>query len=68
MGSSGKVRFELAKKQLDSKKEPINKALNLNGGLNAPKFELFRNYYEHINQSSVTNKICYLISSLSKIA
>ena len=33
----------------------------LNGGFNASKFELFRSYYEHINQSSVINKICYFI-------
>lgn len=51
-----------------TKKEPLDKALNLNGGLYAHRLELFRSYYEHINESSVTNKICYLISLLSKIA
>lgn len=32
LGRSQNVRFELAENQSDTKKEPLNKALNLNGG------------------------------------
>ena len=32
LGRSQNARFELVKNQSDTKKEPINKALNLNGG------------------------------------
>lgn len=32
LGRSQNVRFELSKSQSDTKKEPLNKALNLNGG------------------------------------
>ena len=32
LGRSQNGRFELSKSQSDTKKEPLNKALNLNGG------------------------------------
>ena len=32
LGRSQNGRFELAESQSDTKKEPLNKALNLNGG------------------------------------
>ena len=32
LGRSQNARFELAKNQSGTKKEPLNKALNLNGG------------------------------------
>lgn len=53
---SQNTRFELPGTQSGTKKEPIKKALNLNGGLNAHWFELFFRYYKHVNSSN-SNKI-----------
>ena len=64
MGYSENARFELTETQLGTKKEPSKKALNLNGGVDVARFELFERYYEHLHISSHISKICYLISSL----
>ena len=36
--------------------------------VDAHRFELFRKYYEHLNDTPVALKICYLISSLKMVA
>ena len=40
----------------------------LNGGVDASRFELFKRYYEHLNDTPTARKICYLISSLNMVA
>ena len=64
LSHSENIRFELTETQAGTKKEPSRKAPNLNGGINAHRFELFKKFYEHLNDNIVTRKICYLISSL----
>ena len=40
----------------------------LNGGVDVARFELLKKYDEHLNDTSITRKICYLISSLKIVA
>jgi hypothetical protein len=68
IGRSKNGRFELAQTQVGTKKEPIKKALDLNGGNDEARFELFKQYYKHLNNTQTTQKIYYLISSLSVVA
>ena len=68
MGNSENARFEPTETQSDIKKEPSKKAPNLNGGVDVARFELFKKYYEHLNDTPVSRKICYLISSLRMVA
>ena len=68
LGHSKNARFELSETQSGTKKEPSKKALNLNGGADASRFELFKKFYEHLNDTPITRKICYLISSLNMVA
>lgn len=68
LGRSQNGRFELTKNQLGTKKEPLKKALNLNGGADVARFELFKKFYEHLNDTPTARKICYLISSLKLVA
>ena len=63
LGRSQNGRFELTKNQLGTKKEPLKKALNLNGGVDVARFELFKKYYEHLKSIQATN-ICNLIGKL----
>ena len=60
--------IELAETQAGIKKEPTKEALNLNGGVDASRFELFKKFYEHLNDTPTARKICYLISSLNMVA
>ena len=68
LGHAKNARFELPETQSGIKKEPSKKALNLNGGVDVARFELFKKYYEHLNDTPVSRKICYLISSLRMVA
>ena len=36
--------------------------VSLNGGLNVSKSELFRNYYEYLNDTPIVQNMCNLIS------
>ena len=68
LGRSQNGRFELTKNQTDTKKEPLNKALNLNGGLNASKFELLViRFKKHLFTSNIAN-ICSMIEKLGVTA
>ena len=40
----------------------------LNGGVDVARFELFKKYYEHLNDTPVIEKICYLIYALNMTA
>ena len=42
--------------------------LFLNGGVDASMFELFNKSYEHLNDTTATEKICNLIASLGMTA
>ena len=56
--------IELAETQAGIKKEPTNKALNLNGGADASRFELLVvSYMKHLLTPN-TYKICNLIEKL----
>ena len=68
MGNSENGRFELFQTQAGTKKEPSKKALDLNGGVDVARFELFKKFYEHLNDTPTARKICYLISSLKMVA
>ena len=60
--------IELPESSSGQQKRASKKALDLNGGVDAHRFELYKKYYEHLNDTPVTRKICYLISSLKMIA
>ena len=53
--------------RLKTKKEPLS-GLYLNGGADASRFELYKKYYEHLTDTPITRKMCYLISSLKIVA
>ena len=64
LGTENIAGFELPKSGSGQQKRAFKKALNLNGGNDDARFELFERYYEHLHISSHISKICYLISSL----
>ena len=67
LGTSETTRFELTESQMGIKKEPSEKALDLNGGLDASRFELLEKYKTHLKDSTIY-KIIYLIQTLKFVA
>ena len=65
LGHSKNTRFELSETQSGQQKRASKKALKLNGGVDAHRFELFKKFYEHLNDIKVTRNICNIISSLN---
>ena len=65
MGNSKNGRFELTETQAGTKKEPSQKALNLNGGTDTYRFELLAaSYMKHL-LTPKAYKICNLIENLN---
>lgn len=59
--------IELTETQAGIKKEPTNEALNLNGGVDAHRFELFKKYLFDL-LTPETAKICSMIEKLELVA
>ena len=68
LGHSKNARFELTETQSGQQKRASKKALDLNGGVDVARFELFKKFYEHLNDTPTARKVCYLISSLNMVA
>lgn len=67
LGTQSIVGFKLTETQVNIKKEPLKKALNLNGGADASRFELLEKYKTHLKDSTIY-KIIYLIQTLKFVA
>ena len=51
-----------------NKNRPNGLLFIVNGGVDASRFELFKKFYEHLNDTPTARKICDLISSLKMAA
>lgn len=63
-----KLTIEPPKTQSKCTKKAPEGANFKNGGVDVARFELFKKFYEHLNDTPTARKICYLISSLRMVA
>ena len=62
LGRSQNGRFELSKSQSGTKKEPLDKALNLNGGKNASYIEPYILKLQQQLADKCSTKLIYMLN------